>query len=463
MYVHHAQNIAERLTYADTGYIINASIPIGPKYYPPIFPMLLAPIYRASGLDLVPMKLEQVIFLLLSLMTIYAYWKRDLGSGYTLALVAILGFAPAFWTAKDNVLSDVLFLFLFYLTSLLVRSTIPDKTGWSRWSVVTGFAVYLAIGTRIVGTALAAGLVLYDVVRLRTVSRSTAVSIAVCGGLLALQSYLMRIGQNGYLYQRPTLHTIVRSAAAYSRALASFWVGSTRSFFAYVVLALFASLILKGLFVQWKRGFTFVEAALIVYLAIIVAPPSPGGVRMAFPVVPWIGYLALSGLRSLAERRVPRCSHAAAWALFLLAAIPYGQFYSKANFGPIRETDGLPEFNQLCQAVRDNTESQDPIIYFRARALSLYTGRPASVPNYLGDQAELWRWAWDSHSKYLVTTNAFNDDHGFLIRFADDNAHSLELVYENVNFKLYRIRSFPIGLELPTRLYFRASALDGGF
>ncbi len=65
------------------------------------------------------------------------------------------------------------------------------------------------------------------------------------------------------------------------------------------------------------------------------------------------------------------------------------KFYRKQDFGPIRETAGLPEFNQLCQVVRENTGPQDPILYIRARALSLYTGRPASAPNYRGTQAEL--------------------------------------------------------------------------
>ena len=55
-----------------------------------------------SGLNLIPMKLEQVVFLLLSLIAIYAYWKRDLGSGYTLALVAILGFAARFLDCKGQ-------------------------------------------------------------------------------------------------------------------------------------------------------------------------------------------------------------------------------------------------------------------------------------------------------------------------------------------------------------------------
>jgi hypothetical protein len=452
MYVHHAQNIVEGRPYTDTGYIFT-SIVVGPKYYPPIFPLLLTPIYKVSGLNLIPMKLEQVIFLLLSLIAIYAYWRRDLGSGYTLALVASLGFAPAFWIAKDNVLSDILFVFFFYLTAVLVRSSRRDSTGWWRWAVAIGFVIYLAIGTRVVGTALAAGLVLYDVLRLRTVSRSTVVSITVCGVCLALQRYIAGIGLGGYAAtEHPTFHSIANNVATYTRVAASFWVGSMRNLFAYAVLALFLSLAIKGFLVRWNRGFSFVEAALIPYLTIIVLFPFPGGVRMVFPVVPWVGYHALYGLKSMAEKLAPRCSPGAAWALVLLIAIPYGQFYRKGNFGPIRETTGKPEFNQLCQAVRENTGPQDPIIYVRARALSLYTGRPASAPNYRGSQAELWQWAGNIHAKYLLTTNAFNDDQGFLVSFVQSNAGSFDLVYENANFRLYRIRSFPAGFDRPTKL-----------
>jgi len=441
MYVHHAQNIVEHRPYADTGFIPNPSFAAGPRYYPPVFPILLAPIYKLSGLDLIPMKLEQVLFLLLALGAVYAYWKQELGPEYTFALVAILGFAPALWTGKDNVLSDIPFLFFFYFAALLVRSALRDSSNWWRWSALAGFTIYLAIGTRTVGIALAAGLILYDVLRTRAVTRSTWVSILVCTALLLLQRYGTGIGFGGYPYQHPTLHTMARNFAAYTRVLASFWVGSTRNWFTYFVLVLFAALALAGWWVRRKRGFTFVEAALIPYLAIILLSPFSGGVRMMFPVVPWIGYLALSGLRSLAEKLAPLHSPVAAWAVLVLVAISYGQFYRKANFGPIRQTAGLPEFNQLCQAVREKISPGDPIIYVRARALSLYTGRPAAVPNYLGSETEFSEWAGNIHAKYFLTTNAFYDDHGFLDRFVRNHQQDFDLIYENASFKLYRIRS----------------------
>jgi hypothetical protein len=107
---------------------------------------------------------------------------------------------------------------------------------------------YLAIGTRVVGISLAAGLALYDVVRLCTISRSTVVSIAVCGAFVSLQRYVTGIGLSGYRHEHPTFHSIASNIAIYTRATASFWVGSTRNLFAYAVLVLLVALVVKGIF-----------------------------------------------------------------------------------------------------------------------------------------------------------------------------------------------------------------------
>jgi hypothetical protein len=452
MYIHHAENIVEGRPYGDTGYIFNPSFPVyAPRFYPPIFPVLLVPLYRAFGLDLIPMKLEQVLFLLLALVAIYAYWKHDLGPGYALVLVGLLGFNPEFWVAKDAVLSDIPFLFFFYVALLLAGGTRRDDVGWWRWSAMTGIAIYFAIGTRTVGIALLAGLVLYDVVRLRTITRLTAVSVMVCAAFLLLQSRVLGVGPGEYLHQSHTLHTIARNTAAYARVLASFWVGPAPDAFHYVALGFLVTLVSAGFLLQSKRGFTFVEAALVPYLIIAILWPFPAGVRMVFPVVPWVGYLAISGFKDLAKKLASIYSPAAASTLLLLIAVCYTQSYRKHSFGPIRQTTGLPEFNQICQAVRDDTAPQDAIIYFRARALSLYTGRPASAYNYSGSDTDLWRWAEQIHAKYFITTNAFDEDGGFLLRFARSNAPNLGLVYENANFRLYQVRSFPAGLDLPVQ------------
>ncbi len=151
---------------------------------------------------------------------------------------------------------------------------------------------------------------------------------------VSLQRYVTGIGLSGYRHEHPTFHSIASNIAIYTRATASFWVGSTRNLFAYAVLVLLVALVVKGIFAQENRRFTLVEAALIPYLTIIAVPVDPGGIRMMFPAVPWFGYLALSGLKGLVEKSAPRYSAGAVWTLILLIAIPYGQVLSETGLRP---------------------------------------------------------------------------------------------------------------------------------
>jgi len=407
---------------------------------PRFFPLLLAPLTRCFGLNLVPMKIEQVLFFVLALVAIYFYWRRDLGPVFTIALVAILGFSPHFWAAKDNVLSDLPFLAFFYITANLVRR-IPDKKPlqW-RWATLVGTSLYLAIGTRTAGIALIPGLILYDVVKNHSIRRITAVALSTCAVLLLIQDRWIGSEFNGYEgHLHSTLDTVGRHLISYPRTLAGFWVSSRHDAFAFLLLAVILLFTLAGLFYRSKEGLTVLEFFLLPYAAIVILWPYSPGIRLAFPFVPWIVFLALNGLRGLAEKFAPRQTSAAACAFLLLIAVPYVQAYRHTDFGPIRQSSGSPEFNQLCAAVRERTSPQDVLIYLRARALALYTGRTASAYNFEGTDEELWLYARDIHATHLIVSNAFDEDHGFLARFAKEHSASLELTYENVNFSLYRI------------------------
>jgi hypothetical protein len=104
------------------------------------------------------------------------------------------------------------------------------------------------------------------------------------------------------------------------------------------------------------------------YAAMVILWPFSPGIRLVFPVIPWIVFLALTGLHGLTEKFAPRHVSTAVCAFLLLISIPLVTAYRHTDFGLIRQSTGLPEFNQLCQAVHERTRSQDVLIYFRARA-----------------------------------------------------------------------------------------------
>src|SRR5690349_10751607 len=90
LYIHHAKNIVEGIGYADTGYIYDPFFPeFSPKTYPPIYPLLLAPVYALFGLDLTPMKVEVIVFFLMALYAMFLVLRQELPAHYALAGVAL--------------------------------------------------------------------------------------------------------------------------------------------------------------------------------------------------------------------------------------------------------------------------------------------------------------------------------------------------------------------------------------
>src|SRR5579862_3062017 len=115
-YILHARNIVEGLPYDATGYIYNPSYPaLGPKAYPPGFPLILAPIYRLVGFDLTALKITTFAFFFLALYVFYRMVRRELPAPQSMLLVVLLGLSPYFWDFKDQIVSDLPFLFFAVL------------------------------------------------------------------------------------------------------------------------------------------------------------------------------------------------------------------------------------------------------------------------------------------------------------------------------------------------------------
>ncbi len=442
MYIHHAKNVAEGRPYSETGYIYNPAVPVyGPRSYPPVFPMLLVPLYKIFGLNLTPMKLEQVVFFVVTLAMLCWLWHRDLGTSYTMALLVILGMNPVFWSAKDSVLSDLPFLLFFYSLAIVVRLSDRETSLCWRWSFVLGLILYLVIGTRSAGIALFAGLPLYDVIHHRKIRKVTAAALAICIGLLSLQKFWLSALPVSYLEQAELIswHSITLNVITYSRALAGFWVASTHTAFSYALLVIVSLLIVAGLYYRRTHNFTVVEVFLIPYLFVVLLWPFAAGIRIVFPFIPWIVFVALTGLRQLSLLYVPRYATALPVLLLFLLSIPYMQAYRQIGFGPIEQGEHVPEFSQLADAIRQMTSPDDVLICYRARALSLYTGRPGSTYDFHGSVKDFSDYARAIRARYVIATTAFDDDHGFLNHYVEQNSANLELVYRNPKFSLYRI------------------------
>src|ERR1043166_7636509 len=87
-YIQQARNIAAGEPNASTGYIYNPHNPVvGPRAYPPGFPLLLAPVVKIFGLDFRPMKVLVILCFVGVLLLMPLVFGKDLPPPYAAALI----------------------------------------------------------------------------------------------------------------------------------------------------------------------------------------------------------------------------------------------------------------------------------------------------------------------------------------------------------------------------------------
>lgn len=447
LYIHHAENIAKGHAYADTGYIYNrAFTAVGPRTYPPVFPLLLAPVYYLYGMNLTAMKVEGVLLFLLTLLAVYAFFRNELPFPYMLAMLVLLGLNPFFWKTKDNIESDLPFLWFFYLSVNLVHYEHKNSSTWWRWAALTGLALYLCCGTRTIGVMLLPGLALYDLLQWRRLTRFTLMAGTICVALLFAQRLLIGAGESSYADQfHPTAAMFAHNGVRYTKDLLTLWYPGPSMLYARVFFGLTIALALAGAYIRFRKGWTVLECLLVFYLLFVILWPFSLGIRSLLPLIPLYLYYTLLGMLALTRRRGSWAPAAALGALLVVVGIDYASTYRKADFGVIPEVNGRPSFNELCQFVRESTSPNDVFLIWRPRAFSLFTDRPASIYALTGasnDDDALWHYIAQIHAHYIVTSNVFDDDRRFLNPFVERNRRKLDLVFQDSEFRVYRIKRF---------------------
>ena len=312
--------------------------------------------------------------------------------------------------------------------------------------MITGLAIYLSYGTRSVGVVLICGLVIYEVVKKRIFSWYLVSVLCSSGILIVSQHYLFGSSESSYADQfRLSLHTVQTNVRDYAAVVASFWPPITGLIFSHLMFATVTGQAIYGM----VRGFRWrairpLEATLAVYVPIILLWPGNQGIRFLLPVLPLYLAYALLGVASLSQKWRPAFRGALPLALAIVVLLVYAVDYRIRNFGTIQEAYGLPTFNDTCRYVRQNSSRQDTFVFYRARALSLFTDRPASIyfidsqPSGK-DREEQWKYFQKIHSRFIICSRLFEPDRKLLTPVIKEHAGALREVYHNTDFVVYRV------------------------
>jgi hypothetical protein len=452
-YIHHAENIAHGIPYGHTGYVWNPKFPmLGPPTYPPVFPLMLAPVVARSGLDLMPMKGVVVASFVAALLCVALVFRNLLTPPYLAALVLLLGLNPYFWNLKDNVLSDLPFFFFVYLALLLIQHQPGPERGTRRrivHAVLLGAACYLAYGTRSLGLVLVPCAVLADILRRKRVGWDSGLVVAVFLGLAAVQAALTHkdSGYASILSLEPG--RIARNVAEYARYLSGLWDNAWVRTADTLMLAFVGILALMGFLARLRAKPGLLEVFTVLYgLAILPWIATQG--RYLVPLMPlYVGY-ALWAIQVTGKRAPTRARFILA-GLLLLAGFGFASIYMTVPLRRPAEGVGTPDAKALFGAVTQLTSPEDVVLFQKPRALALFADRKASGIHETTSDGEVWDYMRSLGAHYAVLGP---DDRVFLhqdrIRhLVLDWPDRFDEVYRNPEFVVYRVRPEVAATPLP--------------
>lgn len=447
MYIHHAENIAHGVPYGETGYIYNPHNPsVGPRIYPPGFPLLLAPVVKLFGRNLWLMKVEVVLFFVGSLLLVFALFRGILPPGYVHTLVLVTGLNPFFWSFKDHVLSDLPFLFFVLLSLyLFLRAGEFDAPPRRRAAsaALAGLAAYASYATRALGIFVLPSFAAHDLIRHRRVTVLAWIAGAVFLALAAVQ-YLLWVHDASYADQLAlTPGTVTRNVMSYLQSLSDLWEngrsGAGRK----------AAFLVAGGVAAWGYGrllrqrVGLLAVFPLLYLAPVLLWPSVQGTRFLIPVIPFYFAYCLYGIQAADSAIERRWGRRRVCLLAFLGAVGviYVSRYSTLPTGRFPRGVADEHSAQLFEFVRTATAPSDVFIFSKPRALSLFTGRRASAAFSPADRCALWQYMREIEATYVVTgPGALNPDVVYLQRFVEEFQPNFRLVLRNPDVAVYRVQ-----------------------
>jgi hypothetical protein len=454
LYIRHAHNIVHGEPYVATGYIYNPSNPeIGPKLYPPGFPLLLAPVIGLFGSNLRPMKILVIAFFTAALLVMLSLFRDPLSRSYLTALVLIVGLNPFFWQFKDHVLSDIPFLF-FVLSSLALfaRADAADGTAGRRatLAVLSGLAAYAAYATRTLGVTLIPCFVIYGLCRYRRIRTNATLAAAVALALATFQ-HMVWFRDASYFDQIVNPVTVaLHNVPTYLRVSSDLWENGYSGLVRKVAFLVGGALAAFGYVMSLRTGLRLFHVFPPVYVVPVILWPADEGMRFLIPVVPFYFCYALLGVRRIdaaVERRWKWKRKDAVLVVFLAAVlVSYAARYSTLQFGPLREGIATQESRQLFDFITASTGPNDVLVFSRPRALALMTGRRVSAAYHPADSCGLWQYMRDIGASYIITGPPFepvDEDVLYLREFVAKFADALQPVMVNRDLAVYRIRRDP--------------------
>lgn len=431
MYILQAKHLCEGKWSSPAEYIYNPNLAsLGPPAYPPVFPLLLAPIYQVFGIAIFAMKVEQSLFLSATLYLLFELFFPKIGLKTALLVIALCGASPFIWAAKDSITSDIPFCFFCILALNLIARN--ERTEWKSLylSVSAGCLVYVCFATRTVGVALLPALIAMPLIKRKYIANSVWAGTLACS-LIAAQLVLFR-SHGSYIDQlHGMLQGVYHNVSAHGYNLGRLYlagVGPSGSVF----FAVFILLAAWGFAHQCRTCPGGVEVFFICYSVIILLWPTDTDPRFLLPLF-LLAFMYVGVTFSQFKWKPARF---APTILGVWLSISYAMNYVYLDRTAAGGSND-PDFIRVCKFLAARKPNQSVTIFSKPRLLGLLSGRPASAYHEPVDQEELTKYMRQIRASYILQYEGFDSDRKYLARYLATHAGLVREVLRSGQYHLY--------------------------
>jgi hypothetical protein len=448
LYIKHAINIADGKKYDQTGYILNPyRISYNPRTLPPGFPLLLTPIYKIFGFNLLTMKVETGIIYLIFLSLLVPLLRQRMFCASLVGLLLILSLNPLILDFKFLIGSDIPFLLFTYWALLLIHKSYESgqpKTVFFP-AVYLAVVIYLAYGTRSAGVALLPSLLVYEFINWGRISARTLITIGIFF-LFAVIQWIFSHNDGDYI--KIMIHNDTSFALRENlRGFFYFWDDNYHAKMIQIVLFLsLMFLAVSGFIAQVRRRVLVTETFFVIYCASIFTWP-PAGFRYFLPVLPLFIFYFLCGMEFWGNIPVRPAYAFIRKVIFIvimgLLLFSYESRYHYWDYRTIPEGPYKPESQELFKFIREKTPRDAVFIFRDPLCLAFFTGRQASIYHHPADQEELWQYMHNIGARYVIYARPLTDDQQYLKLFIERYHKQLKPVFINKDFQVFSVCNHP--------------------
>jgi hypothetical protein len=379
-YIMHAKNLVEGRPYSDIRYVPNPdAMWLSPANgYPPVYPMVLAPVYRVFGFDLRAFKAATVLCFI-GFLAVYAKMAVDeIGGVGSAILLALVSFNPVLWEQREFILSEFPYLSFSFGALLAIKSAYSrlERDRFEIGSVLLVSALlYCAYGTRTIGIALVFAFIAADLAKFRRPSRFLLCVLALTGVLIGAQTLLLT-SPTGYVSAfHFSLHTVLANFVYYGKTLSYVWANGFSKGAQIVFALLFTTAAVWGFLRSLWRERGAKDFYLLAYIAVLLAWNSEIGLRGLLPILPLYFFYGLrEWVRFFDAVRLP-VRVIAIGVLVGFAAVSYaGEIRSEVS-APAQPNVADEDAGRMMAFVREHTSPEDVLVFPKPRTLALFTDR----------------------------------------------------------------------------------------